>query len=161
MEDDLWWMCDRWQLGQISRMLRFLWVSIIKPLSSLLSKSLQQMATRQQKTWCIKLGLSRFVTLKAKEYQTSLVVQWIRIHLLMKETRVQAVVQEDPTCHGATKPMRPNCWACALGLSSCGCWACVPQLLKLSVWSLCSATRDAAAVRSPHTATKSSPCSHN
>ena len=100
------------------------------------------------------------VHLKAKEYQTSLAVQWIRIHLLM-ETWVQAVVQEDPTCHGATKPMRPNCWACALGLSSCDCWACVPQLLKLSIWSLFSATREAAAVRSPHATTKSSPCSHN
>ena len=69
--------------------------------------------------------------LKAKEYQTSLVVQWIRIHLLMKETWVQAVVHEDPTCHGSTKPMHPNSWACALGLASCNYWACVPQLLKL------------------------------
>ncbi|XP_059967992.1 uncharacterized protein LOC132498418 isoform X2 [Mesoplodon densirostris] len=39
---------------------------------------------------------------------TSLVVQWLRIRLPMKGTRVRALVQEDPTCHGATKPMRHN-----------------------------------------------------
>ena len=37
--------------------------------------------------------------------RASLVAQWLRIHLPMQETRVQALVQEDPTCHGTTKPM--------------------------------------------------------
>ena len=37
-------------------------------------------------------------------YGTSLVVQWFRIHLPMQGTWVQSLVQEDPTCHGATKP---------------------------------------------------------
>ena len=32
-----------------------------------------------------------------------------------------------------------------------------PQLLSLRVWSLCSATREAAIVRGPHTAMKSGP----
>ena len=36
-------------------------------------------------------------------------------------------------------------------------WACEPQLLSLSVWSLCSATREAAIVRGPLTAMKSGP----
>ena len=36
-------------------------------------------------------------------------------------------------------------------------WAHEPQLLSLRVWSLCSATREAATVRSPHTAMKSGP----
>ena len=36
-------------------------------------------------------------------------------------------------------------------------WACEPQLLSLCVWSLCSATREAATVRGPHTAMKSGP----
>ena len=40
---------------------------------------------------------------------TSLVVQWLRIHLPMQWTRVRALVWEDPTCHGATKPVRHNC----------------------------------------------------
>ena len=36
-------------------------------------------------------------------------------------------------------------------------WAREPQLLSLRVWSLCSATREAAIVRGPHTAMKSDP----
>ena len=37
-------------------------------------------------------------------------------------------------------------------------WAREPQLLSLRVWSLCSATREAATVRGPRTAMKSGPC---
>ena len=40
--------------------------------------------------------------------RTSLVGQWLRVHLPMQGTRVQALVQEDPTCHGATKPVCHN-----------------------------------------------------
>ena len=36
-------------------------------------------------------------------------------------------------------------------------WAHEPQLLSLRVWSLCSATREAATVRGPRTAMKSGP----
>ena len=36
-------------------------------------------------------------------------------------------------------------------------WAREPQLLSLSVWSLCSATREAAMVRGPRTAMKIGP----
>ena len=39
---------------------------------------------------------------------TSLVAQWLRIHLPMQGTRVQSLVWEDSTCHRATKPMRHN-----------------------------------------------------
>ena len=38
----------------------------------------------------------------------SLVVQWLRIHLPMQATWVRALVWEDPTCCGATKPVRRN-----------------------------------------------------
>ena len=48
----------------------------------------------------------------------SLVAQWLRIHLPMQGTRGRALVQEDPTCRGATKPVRHNYWGR------------VPQLLK-------------------------------
>ena len=41
--------------------------------------------------------------------QTSLVAQWLRIHLPMQGTRVRALVREDPTCHGAIKPVRHSC----------------------------------------------------
>ena len=37
---------------------------------------------------------------------TSLVVPWLRICLPMPGTRVRALVREDPTCRGATKPVR-------------------------------------------------------
>ena len=40
--------------------------------------------------------------------------QWLRIHLPMQGTQVWALVWEDPTCRGATKPMLHNYWACAL-----------------------------------------------
>ena len=38
----------------------------------------------------------------------SLVAQWLRICLPMQDTRVRILVREDPTCHGATKPVRHN-----------------------------------------------------
>ena len=48
----------------------------------------------------------------------------------MQGTRVQALVQDDPTCPGATKPVRHNYQACILEPVSHNCWARVPQLLK-------------------------------
>ena len=40
-------------------------------------------------------------------------------------------------------------------------WAREPQLLSLRVWSLCSATREAATVKGPRTAMKSGPACRN
>ena len=60
----------------------------------------------------------------------SLVAQWLRIHLPMQGTRVWALVQEDPTCFEATKPVHHNYWACALEPMSHNYWACEPQLLS-------------------------------
>ena len=40
--------------------------------------------------------------------RASLVAQWLRIRLPMQGTRVRALVREDPTCRGATKPVRHN-----------------------------------------------------
>ena len=62
----------------------------------------------------------------------------------MQGTWVRALIREDPTCHGATKPMRHNYWACALEPT------CLEPVLL---------TREATTMRSPHTATKSSPYS--
>ena len=39
---------------------------------------------------------------------TSLVIQWLRICLPMQGTWVPSLIQEDPTCHGASKPMNQN-----------------------------------------------------
>ena len=48
----------------------------------------------------------------------------------MQGTRVGALVRENPTCRGATKPMRHNYRACALEPASHNYWARVPQLMK-------------------------------
>ena len=61
---------------------------------------------------------------------TSLVAQWLGILLPMQETRVWALGREDPTFHGATKPVHHNYWACALEPASHNYCAHVPQLLK-------------------------------
>ena len=44
---------------------------------------------------------------------TSLVVQWTRICLPMQGTPIWPLDCDDPTCHGATKFMCRNYWACA------------------------------------------------
>ena len=44
--------------------------------------------------------------IKIEGYGASLVAQWLRIHLPVQGTRVRALVREDPTCRGATKPVR-------------------------------------------------------
>ena len=66
---------------------------------------------------------------------TSLVAQWLKIHLLVQGTQVQSLVWEDPTCNGTTKLMYHS-------YQSPG--ACKP----------CSATREATTMRSLHTATR-------
>ena len=76
--------------------------------------------------------------IKNTEIGASLVAQWLRVCMPMQGTRVRALVWEDPTCRGATKPVHHNYWACASG-------ACAPQ-------------REAATVRGPRTAMKSGPC---
>ena len=46
---------------------------------------------------------------------TSLVAQWLRIHLPMKGMRVRSLVWEESTCLRATKPVYHKCWyPCAL-----------------------------------------------
>ena len=43
--------------------------------------------------------------------RASLVGHWLRIWLPMKGTRVWFLVWGDPSCHGATKPMRHQYWS--------------------------------------------------
>ena len=45
---------------------------------------------------------------KQQQYGASLVAHGLRIRLPMQGTRVRALVQEDPTCRGATKSLRHN-----------------------------------------------------
>ena len=48
----------------------------------------------------------------------------------MQGTWVRSLVREDPTCRGATKPVRHNYGAYALEPASHNYWARAPQLLK-------------------------------
>ena len=61
-----------------------------------------------------------FIMYKNTESRASLLAQWLRICLLMQGTWVRALVWEDPTCHGATRPVSHNYRAYASG-------ACAPQ----------------------------------
>ena len=72
----------------------------------------------------------RHLKLKPQVNGASLVAHWLRIPLPMQGTRVGALLQEDPTCWGTTKPMCHNYWACALEPLSHNYWARVPQLLS-------------------------------
>ena len=42
---------------------------------------------------------------------TSLLVQWLRIHLSMQGTQVQTLLQNDPMCHVATITLSHNYWS--------------------------------------------------
>ena len=53
-------------------------------------------------------GTSLVVQWLRHRLQASLVAQWLRIRLPMQGTRVRALVQEDPTCCRATKPVHHN-----------------------------------------------------
>ena len=48
----------------------------------------------------------------------------------MQEIWVWSLVWKDPICHGATKPVGHNYWACAQEPGSHSCWAHVLQLLR-------------------------------
>ena len=78
----------------------------------------------------VKLSWMGLVPLKESEEGTSLMAQWLRICLPMQRTWVRALVQEDPTCHGATKSVCYNYWACALEPANHNYWAHEPQLLS-------------------------------
>ena len=99
-----------------------------------LSQELRRVETTQvppKKAKLFKMK-GRFLKLDVNKWtrRASLVAQWLRIHLPMQGTRVRALVREDPTCRGATKPVRCNYWACTLQPASHNYWAHVPQLLK-------------------------------
>ena len=70
------------------------------------------------------------------EYGTSPMVPWLGICLPMQETQVPPPVQEDSTCCRAIKPVHQN---------------------YLSQLATARATREAAAMRSPHTTTREWP----
>ena len=58
--------------------------------------------------WAEGASESRYISDINSLHRASQVAQWLRTHLPMQGTRVRALVREDPTCHGATKPVRHN-----------------------------------------------------
>ena len=54
------------------------------------------------------LNHTKNATLRKAAQGASLVAQWLRVCLLMQGMRVRALVWEDPTCRGATRPMCHN-----------------------------------------------------
>ena len=75
-------------------------------------------------------------------------VQWLRIHLPKQGTQVQSAAEEDSICFGTTKPVSQLLSACSR--------VHVLQLLKPPLLGG-SETRKASTMRSPCTATRSSP----
>ena len=63
------------------------------------------------------------------QYQASLMVQWLKIHLPIPGTWVLSLLQDNPTCHVAAKLECHNSWSlCAQGLCSTTREAWAPQL---------------------------------
>ena len=60
----------------------------------------------------------------------------------MQETQVLSLVQEEPTYHGATKPVHRNCSACALKPGHRNYWNHVSQLLKSTCPRTCALQRE-------------------
>ena len=64
---------------------------------------------KKKKTHEAKVSKTKRMRFLKNIYWASLVAQWLRICLLMQETRVRALVWEDPTCHGAAGPVSHSC----------------------------------------------------
>ena len=64
----------------------------------------RETAQKNSQTVCLCYGSPRTFFRNGK-MGTSLVVQWLRIHLPMQGTRVRSLIWEDPICRGATKPV--------------------------------------------------------
>ena len=54
------------------------------------------------------IGMIQMNLFTKQTHRASPVAQWLRICLPMQGTRVRALVWEDPTCHGATRPVSHN-----------------------------------------------------
>ena len=48
------------------------------------------------------------VQISKHEKGASLVAQWLRVHLPVWGMQVRALIWEDPTCRGATRPVSHN-----------------------------------------------------
>ena len=106
---------------------------------------------------CVRFFYLSSFSKKKKNCRASLVAQWLRICLPMQGTWVRVLLREDPTCCGATKPVRHNYWACTLEPASHNYWARMPQLLKPARLESVLCNKRSHPMRSPRSAMKSSP----
>ena len=54
------------------------------------------------------LGFNEHGTMESHQMGAYLVVQWVRICIAASETLIQSLVQENPICQGAMKPVHHN-----------------------------------------------------
>ena len=78
--------------------------------------------------------------------------QWLRIHLPTQGTQVQALVQEDPTCCGTTKPMHHQ--LLSLRSRAREPLLCLDAATEAHAPRAPAPQREATAMRSPRTATE-------
>ena len=103
---------------------------------------------------CYVTSYPKLSIFKEQSFRTSLVVQWLRIHLPIQQTQVQSLFREDSTCRGPTKPVDHN--PGALALEPVFCNKRNPHNEKLQhhneEWSLLPTTRKSlwAAVKIKH-----------
>ena len=64
----------------------------------------QKVQLKSEKVWYSRKNFY----FKSQKAGASLVAQWLRICLPMQGTWVRALVWEDPTCRGATRPVSHN-----------------------------------------------------
>ena len=108
------------RVGRIGVVVRERWGLGFVSLHLLLKKTSQNNLTLNKQMQCASCRPDRPNGESKINPWASLVAQWLRICLLMQGTRVWALVWEDATCRGATRPVSHNYWACTSG-------ACAPQ----------------------------------
>ena len=113
---------------------------------------------KSEAAWCVEIGWLFQIHEVKKQGEVRMVRIFHHTPLLVLKMRIQgfpggAVVESLPANAGHTGSS-PGLGRSHMPQSN---WAREPQLLSLRVWSLCSATREAAIVRGPHTAMKSGP----
>ena len=117
------WWCGGLAQGSWGEACGFVWCAVREKVFSITAKAVLKWAwlkwlyVHLYHAIILRKNISLLTSQKETKIRTggaSLVAQWLRIRLPMQETRVRALVWEDPTCREGTKPVRHTCWACAL-----------------------------------------------
>ena len=100
---DIYMYCIKMLKGRHKNLARQMATSRGKKLSIQSSQNLEKLVGWGGGTYIRWLGIAINSCPRA-----SLVAQWLGVHLPMQGIQVQALVREDPTSRGATKPVRHN-----------------------------------------------------